>query len=149
MKNNTSTSVDLSGDPYLPSKDWEILEHRGEGIIQIERCAEHLCIDGKKVELFLLNKQKDEIIVGSDLQEIIQDQSVLSANVLDYLIEHQELIPESWREVFPFFWGTIYRYPDGRSGVRCLRWRGDHWDWSRTWLGCSQLSSYPAVVLAD
>lgn len=64
----------------------------------------------------------------------LEDQPVLNANVLDFLREHPELIPDEWKGKFTFFWGTIYRHRDGDLYVRCLYWDGGRWDW-----GCDSL----------
>jgi hypothetical protein len=36
---------------------------------------------------------------------------VLNVNVLDYLLEHQELIPEEWKQFNIYFIGTYYAIP--------------------------------------
>ena len=79
---------------------------------------------------------------------------VLNANLLDYLYEHPELIPESWKKDasgntrYMFFWGTVCRSSGGHLYVRCLYWYDGRWDWSIYWLGNVFVGSNPAVVLA-
>jgi hypothetical protein len=53
---------------------------------------------------------------------------------LDYLLKNQELIPEEWKKVDVYFWGTILRNSDGSRCVLCLGWHGGEWGWSYHWL---------------
>ncbi len=67
---------------------------------------------------------------------------VLNANVLDYLLDHPELIPEEWKGKDVAFWGTLYFYPNlDWSYVRVLLWDYHHlnkryeWRWYCGWIG--------------
>ena len=54
----------------------------------------------------------------------------------EYLLEHQELIPNEWRgKYYLVFPGTVWRDSDGRRGVPCLGWDGDGWYLYFSWLG--------------
>ncbi|MCC6934802.1 MAG: hypothetical protein IT406_03905 [Candidatus Yanofskybacteria bacterium] len=102
------------------------------------------------VKLYLSKKQGgDKYIVGNDLRKELKPQSVLPANVLDYLLAHPELIPEDWNGKAIFFWGTIYRNSRGNLYVRCLYWDGGGWDWDYGWLDYGFSGSNPAVVRAS
>ncbi|PIZ99774.1 MAG: hypothetical protein COX77_00545 [Candidatus Komeilibacteria bacterium CG_4_10_14_0_2_um_filter_37_10] len=94
-----------------------------------------------------LKKQKKGSIEGNDLRKEIVSPLVLNANVLDWLLDHPELIPEEWKRKYIFFWGTIYRGSDDNLYVRYLIWDGAMWDWRRRWLGDDFASSdFPAAL---
>lgn len=75
----------------------------------------------------------------------LADKPVLNANVLDYLLARQELIPAEWKGKAVFFWGAIYRYPDGNLCVRRLYWFGDKRDRYCYWFDCGWCSDFPAA----
>lgn len=111
--------IDCDTNPFIPD-GWSLEEHQKGGLIKF---------DPKNISLYLSKKQKKSIINGHDLRKELMGQPVMNANVLDYLLAHPELIPESWKDKYIFFWGTIYRLSDGSLFVRCLDWLGSKWDW--------------------
>jgi hypothetical protein len=132
-------TIDCFADPFVP-KGWSVEEHRRTG---------DFVWDPSKVALYLSDSQKNgKVIEGAKLREELKDKSVLSANVLDYLLAHSELIPEKWKGKYVFFWGTIYRDSDGLLHVRCLGWGGGRWDWRCSWLDGDWLDDGPAAVSA-
>ena len=94
-------------------------------------------------------QQGDGRVVGNELRKRLAGQRVLPANVLDYLLAHPQLIPESWKGQYLFFWGTVYRDAGGGLCVRDLYWDGDAWDWDCFWLVDDFDSSNPAAVPAS
>jgi hypothetical protein len=80
-------------------------------------------------------------MTGHNLREELSGKKVLSAIILDYLMAHSELIPESWKKdekgntIFIFFWGTIFRRSDGYLYVRYLYWNDGLWQAHYSWLG--------------
>lgn len=88
-------------------------------------------------------------IVGVELAKKLEGQPVLPANVLDYLLNHPELIPSDWRGKAVFFWGTVYCVEDGNLYVRCLCWNDGHWSWHYYRLGRDWHSLHPAAVSAS
>ncbi len=62
---------------------------------------------------------------GNELQQRTSGWPVLNANVLDYLLANQNLIPREWRFREIFFWGTIYREEYGKLIVRYLTWSSE------------------------
>ena len=130
--------INLAKKPFCP-KDWTVETHiKGD---------EDFEWNVSKVELFLSEKQKENYQVGVELQkEIINP---FNANLLDYLLEHTELIPLEYKDKYVFFWGTIYRHAYGILCVRCLRWSGGRWFWSYHWLGNDFHVNDPAAVLAS
>jgi len=110
--------IDFDVDPFIPGLgtvyEWKVVEHRPCG--QFEW-------DSTKIKLWLSSIQQTKIpLLGEDLRQEIASQLVLNANVLDYLLANQELIPIEWRDKDVCFWGTTYQFPDGSFGVRCLIW---------------------------
>lgn len=131
--------IDCDALPYEPD-GWKVVEHKRGG---------QLRFDPAKINLYLSEKQKDGgVIEGNKLRKELENQPVLNANVLDYLLAHPELIPGFWKEKHVFFWGTIYRDRDGYLCVRDLCRYGGRWDWDYYWLGHVWAGAYPAAVLA-
>ena len=133
--------IDCDADPFCPD-DWKVVEHKKGG--QLEWNSDN-------VQLFLAEGQKEgRYIEGNQLRKELEGQSVLNANVLDYLLDHQELIPESWKGRYVFFWDTIYRRRSGGDlCVRALCFRGRRWDWRYDWLDRVFGDDDPAACLAS
>ena len=132
--------INLEKPPYIPYPNWTIESHIGKGKWKW---------NPKEVELYLSEKQKTGYVIGHDLRKKLENKPVLNANVLDYLYENQELIPEDWKNKYVYFWGTIYRYSDGDLRVRCLYFHGGVWDRNYNWLGNGWGGDDPAALLAN
>ncbi len=131
--------VDCDAAPFCPDR-WEVVEHREGGSLDLSKVG---------IDLFVSEKQKAGWVKGDGLRSIIADEPALNANVLDHLLVHPHLIPEGWKGKAVYFWGTIYRRPDGTLCVRSLYWVGGWWDWSYHWLDNDWYSDYPAAVRAS
>lgn len=94
-------------------------------------------------------QQGDGVVKGNKLRKLLEGQNVLPAQVLDYQLEHPELIPESWKGKYTYFWGTIYRSAGGDLCVRCLCRCDGRWDWRYDWLVDDWDSTCPAAVPAS
>ena len=116
--------IDCNKDPFTPS-GWKVEKHKKSGMVKWTKDLVHL---------YLSEKQKSGCIQGNELREELEGKPVLNANVLDFLLNHPHLIPEEWKGKAVFFWGTIYRSPDGDLYVRYLYWDGARWDWDCGWL---------------
>ncbi len=116
--------IDCDANPFIPEGQ-SVEEHKKGGFFKF---------DLAKISLYLSKEQKEGGIEGNDLRKELENQPVLNANVLDYLLAHPYLIPEEWKDKTIFFWGTIYRRPEGYLDVRCLRWDGSEWIWRYGWL---------------
>ncbi|MEK9152683.1 MAG: hypothetical protein AAB692_04930 [Patescibacteria group bacterium] len=136
--------VDLDADPFCPG-----------GLFATGKGTEHrrggkLILTPGKIKLYLAEGQKNGgWLKGHQLRKELADKPVLNANVLDYLLAHQELIPDECRGKYIPFWGTIYRDADGDLCVRYLRWGGDRWVSDCYWLGRDFSGGNPAAVLAS
>ena len=53
----------------------------------------------------------------------------------EYLLNHQEEIPVSWRQYYLVFPGTVWRYSDGSLGVPYLDWGCGRWSLRFSFLG--------------
>jgi len=139
--------VDLAADAPLPkewsaSDGWKIEEHR-KGNPQWR-------YEPSQLRLHLSpNQQGDKYIVGDKLRKELVSVPVMNANLLDWLLLHPELIPDSWKGKYVFFWGTIYRHRGGSLCVRYLYWDGSAWSWSSRWLDDYFDADGPAVVSAS
>lgn len=101
--------IDLDADPLVPD-GLTVTEHQKGG---------QWLFDPKQIELFL------DVVVQNggtydsalELRHSVRGKPVLNANALDWLLTHQEQIPEAWMEMTVYFWGTIY---EGAMGP-CVR----------------------------
>lgn len=146
---------DLATIPKLPFNGALIFENKGTGIARLERRDDELYLDDKEIELHLSPKQKKGAIPGNGLRRYLEGKPVLNAAVLDYLLAHQELIPDSWKTseegqtLYTFFWGTIYRDADGDLYVRYLCWNDGRFVSYCLWLGSDWDARSPSVLLAS
>lgn len=118
--------IDCDKKPKIPYKGWTIESHKKGGKLEW---------NPDEIELYLDPAQKGGYIEGNDLRKKLDGVTVLNACVLDYLLKHQELIPEEWKEKYVYFWGTIFRHAGGRLFVEYLDWNGGGWSWLCSWLG--------------
>lgn len=135
--------INLDADPFVPDR-WTVQEHRHGGSWQF---------NADEVTLFLDKRQRDgKNIKGKMIYQDLKAQSVMNANVLDYLLKNNCLIPEDWKEDgdgksrYICFWGTIYRDWDGLLYVRFLSWDGIRWTQGSFWIGTYFRTNYPAAV---
>jgi len=138
--------VDCDIVPLVPS-DCSIKEHREGG---------QFLLDMSKIRLHLSRNQVKGIsIKRGELRKELASEPVLNANVLDYLFQHQELIPKEWRYDADgltrqiSFWGTVYRHHSDCLFVRTLCWNGSKWDWGYCWLHLVCSNQSPASILAS
>ena len=147
-------TVDCSADPMLPD-GWTLEEHQRGSVVKLEKMSDGLYLDGKKIKFYLSRKQKKGNIEGTKLRKELAGKPVINACVLDYLLEHTELISEEWKKDeegntrYLFFWGTVYRDSDGDLFVRYLYWFGYRWYWNHFWLDSYWGASNPALLLAS
>ncbi len=149
--------IDLGIPAVIPQGyNWTVEEHRiGPPDVKLERKADGLYIDGKKIGFWLSEEQRrKQAVVGNILRAKLKEMPVLNDNVLNYLLKNPLLIPEDWKKDengntrYIFFWGTIFRSAVGDLFVRCLCWSGGEWVWDSFWLDNDWRSSHPAAVSA-
>jgi hypothetical protein len=124
FSDSDSGLIDCSVLPAVPRPDWKIAEHRFvEKIFKWEP---------ERVELYLSEKQKYRNYTdGKTLYQEMKDKKVLNFNVLNYLINHPQLIPREWSSPGNciFFWGTIFKNEYDCLFVSCLRWDSERYSW--------------------
>ena len=154
--NQTTIAVNLAATPKLPFDGAKVEQHTGEGWVIIEKRADGLYINGRKVTLHLSKRQMGgKAIGGHDLREELTGKPVLNANILDALYENPHLIPEDWKTDadgnirYIFFWGTIYRDSGDGLCVRYLYFRDGVWDRHYYWLDRVWFGHDPAALLAS
>lgn len=140
-KTSKLNAIDLDAAPRIPYDGWNVESHTKGGQFHWNK---------DKVKLHLSPNQMDgKAIEGNKLRKELAGLPVMNANVLDYLLDHPHLIPEEWKGNAVFFWGTIYRNPDGRLYVRYLVWNDGRWEHDYGWLDRGWGSSRPALVSAS
>lgn len=123
--------------PFIPD-GWTIEEDNGQ-----------TSFDPSDFALHLEPEQENSYLEGTVLRERLKGKNTMSAAVLDYLLEHPDLIPEEWKGKWVLFWGTVYRDSFGDPCVRCLYWRGGRWGWGSSWVGGDWNGNGPALVRAS
>ena len=138
-----SYSVDLDAYPYVP-KGLTLGEWHGGGQFKY---------DYTKVKLYLSEIQKcgNETEDGFHLYKDLRHVTALNSNLLDFYLKNKHLIPEEWKGVEVFFWGTRYWYSleAGSQCVRCLYWDGEYWNWRSEPLKNGWRKRWPMAVLVD
>lgn len=110
--------IDCSSTPFCP-KGWSI--HEEDQLPS--RFRGKLEWDPTKLVLHLDDRQENgRDISGIELRDRLAqlNPSLLPAQVLDYLLEHRELISGEQKSKAIFFWGSIYRDLDSTLAVRYL-----------------------------
>ena len=130
---------------------YQVAEHRKMGKVKLENRDGKLYVNGLEVIRFLSKEQKDQgIIEGNKIRQELASKVTLNVCILDYLLEHRELIPEEWEKGFTnlYFWGTIF-HRRGSLFVPFLTWGGFNWNWSYHRLNGNWHSSDSAACLSD
>ena len=116
-------TIDCSASPFVP-----------DGY----HVEEHLYLGSQwkwNPEQVSLYKDEDNQLVPSaclrleTCREKLKGKLVLNANVLDYLLENEHLIPDKWKSGCIVFFGTIFKDKEGCLYVRDLAWDG-HSKWT-------------------
>ncbi len=131
--------IDTDAQPFI-RRGMEVVSHTGSGMLRWPL---------NKLQLFLCKEQEKNYQEGNELRKVIESlkgKKVLNANVLDYLLVHQELIPDNWKDKAVYFWGTIYRDSGGEFCVRCLYRRDYRWRSGSRCLYENFHSSNPAAL---
>lgn len=153
--------IDLSAAPKIPGGFPLVVEEHGEGGM--------LWWDTDKIHLHQFPEQSQ--FYGTPARDIRQALPhlkpaglvPLNANVLDFLLENQHLIPQEWkkpthtlrgdRRMRVFFFGTVYRniataHPDTFE-VRYLSWYDNAWRDHTLQIGSPQRASGNNFYIAD
>ena len=124
--------IDLSIPCTLPFKGAERISPAKSGVVKLEKRGDDLFLDGKKINLFLSDGQRNgHTIGGHDLRKELETRGGnVGGSILDHLVAHPELWPESWKKdsngntIYVFFWDDIFRHSGGDLYVRYGYWHG-------------------------
>ena len=143
-------AVDLDAEPSVP-RGWTVVNNKKEG---------RFTWDPAKVKLLRFKKQLGRWNKGTELSKQLKKYKVLNAAMLDFLLDNPGYIPDSWKEVPDsdngegndlrniYFYGTIYRDPDGHLCVRYLHYDNGEWKPDELWLTANFGSREFAAVIA-
>jgi len=115
--------IDCNKAPFVPEGFVGVESHTRFGLLEWNPAQVEFYISLECRRRYLA------AVTGFFLRDELRSKVVLNANVLDYLLANQGLIPEDW-EADTFFWGTIYERMDGDQRapcVRCMYKRNDGW----------------------
>lgn len=138
-----SRLINLDADPVCPWL-WSVSRHVPGGVIQF---------DPTKTSFYTSRKQQRGDLSGSVLMDDPALADSPNAVLLDFLLEHPELIPAKWKRRKDgalrniFFWGTHYQSEGGSVAIRCLVWGEEGWRWSYHWINWKWRSNYQALIL--
>lgn len=111
--------------------------------------------DWKKAALKSYLKDGEEYAEGNTILTRFGKDVPLNIEAFQYLWEHQDEIPESWKEktngytTYVFFDGLVVRDPDGGRCSLCLYWSGGRWNWNYDWLDFGRVADCPSAVVAS
>ena len=123
----TKGTVDLE---TMDPESIKIKEFKSLGVTSIEKNTnDELYLGDKKVILY---KSELELDTANGIREKLKTRNIINGNLVKYLYENQQYIPESWKPNIILFWGTIYEGIGGQSGQLFVKilFLGDHgWSW--------------------
>jgi len=133
------TYIDCSSAPFCPSR-LKVLHHT---------VTDSLNWDEKLFDQFRpISQIGTGVLSGSNFLKKIKSEkfNVANANVLDWLLAHQDFIPEVWKNDRTYFWGTTYTWEEGKETpiVRYLAWdnpsKKNEPHWVSSWSNIDNLS---------
>lgn len=84
--------------PFIPDGLY-IVEHRKFDFFNL---------NPNYTKLDLSRKLRNMSNSGKNIKEHLSKKFVMNVNILDFIIENPDLIPENWKGKEIYFWGTIY-----------------------------------------
>jgi len=115
-----SHNVDLDTEPFVPY-GWSVVEHHKGGQVRMNLWR------ASYLELYYTNRQ---FVSGYDVLVDAGVARVANANLLDFFLDHSELIPMSWENGYEkgiYFFGTVYSNSWGRPTVRGMVFKDGTW----------------------
>ena len=119
--NFAQKNIDCNKTPTVP-EGFTLISSQQHGIYQLSADIKTISFESKTAP-----------ISGEKMLTKLRDTG-LNACVLDYLMDHQELIPEIWKTKNVIFAGSIFADAGGNKFFRTLCWWDGHWDVTRTYL---------------
>ena len=118
-----SKSINCDSDPANDEAGWIIVSSQKDGTYQLTAG------DIKTVSF----ESKTTAIQAEKIVQKLNG-SGLNACVLDYLLEHPEMIPEAWKTKHVVFAGTIFKDAGGNRCVKALYFFDGSWSTKRVYL---------------
>ncbi len=130
---NTVNAQKISNcTPQLPDKNWSVvLDSPLNGV------------DLSKAVFKITPIQEGTNLTVSSEKEV---KTGLSACVLDYLLENQELIPSEWKGKSIIFTGTIFKDGGGNALYKTLIYQDGKWTWGKNYLEYILEKSYRVTL---
>lgn len=110
-------NIDCGCAPSVPTSSWTVISPKGEGTY---------IIDPTNIKLASF-ESKITMSKGSEIVAKMKEVG-LNACIFDYLMTHQELIPESWKTKQVAFPGTIFADGGGNQFFRFMYWWDNRWN---------------------
>jgi hypothetical protein len=148
----TKHIIDLDASPVIPAhfKNWRIRPKDQPSNVVRGKFE----WDPAKVRLYVTpGQEQGQILSPRRFTEELDGELLFNATLLDYLLDHPEIIPEErkrdkyGRTRYIFFFGTYYDDPYGDLYVRGLCCEFQQWGGCSRWLGKSWDNTYPVAVL--
>lgn len=139
MSGLASIFIDCDQDPFCPP-GWRLQSHQKNGVLEW---------DMNKIAFYLPERQiRKELLKVRQLYKELEKHITLSANVLDFFLDHRETIPEVCLEYSSIlFLATIYWHANGRPCVRSLLRQSDKWQDSHVYTDDILNSDECAIIL--
>lgn len=135
-------TIDCRAKPYTP-KGWKIKFHRKR---------RSLALSPEMIELYWPGKGSEDLAGSTIITKLSYkgNKNILNANVLDFLLEHPELIPDEWKDLKVSFWGTRYN-DNGFIRVPCIVYdkEGDCFVWEDKVVNSYWCCKEPIAMLAS
>lgn len=114
--------IDCNIPAYLPDQTWSIdtISRKGR--------FEYTPQTAKLINL----TEKRSLIKTAILADRMKHDAC-PAQLLDYLLAHQDIIPVEWQSKTIIFTGTLYHDSTGLECYRTMYYDGSTWDWNRTY----------------
>ncbi len=107
------------------------LEHdkTKDGWELVEDAVEPAGVSGDTIELATFKAEGEEDLYGEEVVDrVLALDGMLGQRHAEYLLAHQDEIPEDFQRYSLIFPGTIWRSPEGNHQVPCANWRQGSWE---------------------
>jgi len=129
-------SIDCDIDPSISHSSWTIFSHQRDG--------EYKFNTSEAVTKLVQMGTPNHAISGKEMLKKLNGTG-LNACVADFLLDHQELIPEAWNGKGIVFAGTIFKDPSGNECLRCLKYWDNSWHMGVVYLEEEYDDKYAAI----
>ena len=101
----------------------------GDGWKMIEDVTEPDGITGETIELVTVLEDGGEDLIGEDMVAHVKEiEAKLGQRHAEYLLDHQEQLPEEFRRFSLIFPGTVWLGREGNHHVPCIAWSQGQWE---------------------